>query len=67
MVGHFARDLFIADHVLESLSEEELAAAISHEYGHLAAHDNLKRSVMRVSRAGVVDHSLRSFTRSRVE
>ena len=46
--------LFIASHVLESLSEEELAAAIAHEYGHLAAQDNFKRSVMRISRAALL-------------
>jgi Zn-dependent protease with chaperone function len=54
VVGAFRPRLFIANHVLESLSEEELAAAISHEYGHLAARDNFKRSVMRVSRAALL-------------
>jgi Zn-dependent protease with chaperone function len=54
VVGAFHPRLFIANHVLESLSEEELAAAIAHEYGHLAARDNFKRSVMRVSRAALL-------------
>ena len=54
VVGAFRPRLFIANHVLESLSEEELAAAIAHEYGHLAAGDNFKRSVMRVSRAALL-------------
>lgn len=54
VVGAFRPRLFIADHVFESLSEEELAAAIAHEYGHLAAHDNFKRAVMRVSRAALL-------------
>lgn len=54
VVGAFHPRLFIADHVFESLSEEELAAAIAHEYGHLAAHDNFKRAVMRVSRAALL-------------
>jgi len=54
VVGAIRPRLFIADHVLESLSEEELAAAIAHEYGHLAARDNFKRSVMRVSRAALL-------------
>jgi len=54
VVGAIRPRLFIADHVLESLSAEELAAAVSHECGHLAAHDNFKRSVMRVSRAGLL-------------
>src|SRR5215813_6061759 len=54
VVGALRPRLFIADHVLESLSQEELAAAIAHEYGHLAAQDNFKRSVMRVSRAALL-------------
>jgi Zn-dependent protease with chaperone function len=54
VVGAIRPKLFIADHVLESLSTEELAAAVTHECGHLAAHDNFKRSVMRVSRAALL-------------
>ncbi len=54
VVGAIRPRLFIANHVLDSLSEEELAAAIAHEYGHLAARDNFKRSVMRVSRAALL-------------
>ncbi|HEX5885422.1 MAG TPA: M56 family metallopeptidase [Pyrinomonadaceae bacterium] len=54
VVGAVRPRLFIASHVLESLSEEELAATIAHEYGHLAAGDNFKRSVMRVSRAALL-------------
>jgi Zn-dependent protease with chaperone function len=54
VVGAIRPRLFIAHQVLESLSEEELAAAIAHEYGHLVAGDNFKRSVMRVSRAALL-------------
>jgi Zn-dependent protease with chaperone function len=54
VVGAIRPRLFIATHVLDSLSEEELAAAIAHEYGHLAARDNFKRSVMRISRAALL-------------
>lgn len=54
VVGAIRPRLFIATHVFESLSEEELAAAIAHEYGHLAAGDNFKRSVMRISRAALL-------------
>src|SRR5215203_1437739 len=54
VVGALRPRLFIADHVLESLSTEELAAAVAHECGHLAARDNFKRSVMRVSRAALL-------------
>lgn len=54
VVGTFRPRLFIADHVLSSLSKEELAAAIAHEYGHMAANDNLKRSMLRASRAALL-------------
>ena len=47
VVGTLQPRLFIAEHVLETLSEEELRAAIAHEGGHLNAHDNLKRSLLR--------------------
>ena len=54
VVGAIRPRLFIASHVLQTLSEEELAAAIAHEYGHLTAQDNFKRSVMRISRAALL-------------
>jgi Zn-dependent protease with chaperone function len=54
VVGALRPRLFIAHQVLDSLSHEELAAAIAHECGHLAAHDNFKRSVMRISRAALL-------------
>src|SRR5688572_23010646 len=54
VVGAIRPRLFIASHVLDSLSEEELAAAIAHQYGHLAAQDNFKRSEMRISRAALL-------------
>lgn len=54
VVGALRPRLFIADHVLRSLSQQELAAAIAHECGHLAAHDNFKRSIMRISRAALL-------------
>jgi beta-lactamase regulating signal transducer with metallopeptidase domain len=47
VVGTFRPRLFIAEHVLETLSQEELAAAIAHEGGHLSAHDNFRRSLLR--------------------
>lgn len=54
VVGTFRPRLFIAEHVLSSLTSEELAAAITHEYGHMAAHDNLKRSLLRAGRAALL-------------
>jgi Zn-dependent protease with chaperone function len=50
VVGMFRPRLFIAERVIESLSQEEICAAIAHERGHLAAHDNLKRSLLRACR-----------------
>ena len=50
VVGTLRPRLFIAEHVLELLSKEELTAAIAHEGGHLSAHDNFKRSMLRACR-----------------
>ena len=50
VVGTARPRLFIAERVLESLTEDELIAAIAHEGGHLAARDNLKRVLMRACR-----------------
>ena len=51
----------------ESLTEEELAAAIAHEYGHLAARRQLQALGDACQSCGVVDHSVWSFARSRLE
>lgn len=50
VVGTLRPRLFIAQRVLATLNEEELTAAIAHECGHLSAHDNFKRSLLRVCR-----------------
>jgi Zn-dependent protease with chaperone function len=47
VVGTVRPRLFIAEKVLRTLSDSEMAAAIAHECGHLAARDNLKRSLLR--------------------
>jgi Zn-dependent protease with chaperone function len=54
VVGTFRPRLFIAEQVLKTLTKDELAAAIAHEYGHMAAYDNLKRSMLRASRAALL-------------
>jgi len=54
VVGTLRPRLFIAEHVLESLTEGELSAAIAHECGHLTARDNMKRSLMRAGRAALL-------------
>src|SRR5258708_28949763 len=50
VVGIFRPRLFIAARVLATLSGEELKAAIAHEGGHLAGHDNFKRALLRAGR-----------------
>ena len=47
VVGTLRPRLFIAEQVLQSLTEDELVAAIAHEGGHLAARDNFKRALLR--------------------
>ncbi len=50
IIGVVRPRLFIAESVLETLSGEEIAAAITHEVGHLESRDNLKRWLMRACR-----------------
>ena len=50
VVGVFQPKIFIAEQVFTSLNEDELSAAIKHECGHLATHDNFKRIILRVCR-----------------
>jgi len=51
VIGAFRPRLFVSAQVFQALSPEELAAALQHEVGHLAASDNLKRLVARSSPA----------------
>ena len=50
VVGIFRPRLFVAEQVLLTLTPEELAATVAHEYGHLRARDNLKRGLLRACR-----------------
>lgn len=50
VVGVLRPRLFIASHLFQELSAAELRAAVLHEEGHLAAHDNLKRALLRACR-----------------
>src|SRR5256885_188542 len=50
VVGATRPRLFIAERVMQSLTHEEVAAAIAHEGGHLAARDNFKRLLLRMCR-----------------
>lgn len=54
VVGIIRPRIFVAEQVLQSLSDEELRAAVAHEYGHLRARDNLKRTILRACRDLVV-------------
>jgi len=50
IVGVLKPRLFVASHVLAVLTTEEIKASLAHENGHLTAHDNLKRGVLRACR-----------------
>jgi Zn-dependent protease with chaperone function len=50
IVGVLHPRLFVASHVLELLTPEEIGASVAHENSHLAARDNLKRGLMRACR-----------------
>jgi beta-lactamase regulating signal transducer with metallopeptidase domain len=50
IVGSLRPRLFIANRVLQTLTSEELKAAINHEAGHVIHRDNLKRGLMRACR-----------------
>jgi Zn-dependent protease with chaperone function len=50
LVGVWRPRLFVADKLLAAFSPAELAAALAHESGHLAARDNGKRAWLRACR-----------------
>lgn len=50
VVGTFRPKMFVARQIFNSLTGDEIKAAVAHEYGHLAARDNFKRTSMRVCR-----------------
>lgn len=50
VVGIFRPRMFIANQIFDSLTGEELQAAVRHEYGHLEARDNFKRTMLRLCR-----------------
>jgi Zn-dependent protease with chaperone function len=49
VVGLVRPRLFVARHVLATLDENEIAAVVGHERGHIHAHDNVKRLMMRLT------------------
>jgi len=50
IVGTFRPRLFIANQIFQSLTGDELSAALAHEVGHVIARDNLKRGLIRACR-----------------
>ncbi|MFM9903086.1 MAG: M56 family metallopeptidase [Pyrinomonadaceae bacterium] len=50
VIGIFRPKMFVAEQVLASLDQDEFRAAVAHEYGHLRANDNFKRTILRVCR-----------------
>ena len=50
IVGVWHPRLFVASHVLEMLTPEEITASVAHENSHLSARDNLKRGLLRACR-----------------
>lgn len=48
VVGVVRPRLFVAEQVVEALSESELGAVLAHEKGHIASGDNLKRLILRL-------------------
>ena len=50
VVGALRPRLFIAKQIFQSLTPDEMAAALEHEVGHVMAHDNLKRGMVRACR-----------------
>ncbi len=67
VVGAFRQRLFIAKQVFQSLTPAELTAALEHETGHILAHDNLKRAVVRACRDLAIIPGGRSLDRAWLE
>lgn len=46
VIGVFRPRLFVASQLFDALTDAELAAALSHERGHVVGRDNLKRALL---------------------
>lgn len=62
LAGIIRPRLLISPDVIQSLSEPELAAALSHERAHAASHDNLKRLLILLAPCGVPRRILRGVS-----
>jgi Zn-dependent protease with chaperone function len=50
IVGILRPRLFAGRQIFESLTSEEISAAVEHETGHVLAQDNMKRGLLRICR-----------------
>jgi Zn-dependent protease with chaperone function len=49
VTGLLEPKIFVSRSIVSSLSEEELAAALSHEFAHVQARDNVKQLLLRIT------------------
>lgn len=60
VTGLLAPKIFVSQSIVSALSQEELAAALSHESAHVRARDNLKQLLLRITQLpswfGVLSH-----------
>lgn len=64
VIGVLRPRLFVASHLFETLTKEELAAAFAHERGHIEGLDNLKRAMLQAGEDAVLHAPLGSSLRS---
>lgn len=50
VTGLLSPRVFVAKEIVDSLSPDELSAALAHEMAHVASYDNLKQLLLRVTR-----------------
>ncbi|HLY99440.1 MAG TPA: M48 family metalloprotease [Candidatus Angelobacter sp.] len=50
VTGIFRPQIFVARRFVESLSPQELEAALAHEVAHVSAFDNLRQALLRITR-----------------
>jgi Zn-dependent protease with chaperone function len=51
VAGIFRPQIFVAREITESLSPEELRAALAHEMAHVSSRDNLKQLLLKITQA----------------
>jgi BlaR1 peptidase M56 len=51
VTGIFRPRIFVAREITETLSQEELRAALAHELAHVSSFDNLKQLLLKITRA----------------